>query len=318
MPLFRRFMAGSIVVIGFGIVGALLAVTRVAAQDGPTSTPLPRGDCGDCHLDILEAWQTSRHAQAFSDVNFQSAWHEQNQKVECLACHTTRFSRRTATYKHEGVTCEACHGVTPVDHPPQAIQTFPGVQVCEDCHTTTYSEWERSGHGDAGVACTTCHAPHPQALRAESASALCLQCHEQDQNNFAHSQHPEQQCVDCHGHRADVDVDAIHIASGNLLPTGHDSLAEPPACITCHAQNTKVEVQSVEGPTHPLIEARVHSQELKAQIDTLQTQRENTAALRLLQGLVAGAAVGGVGVLLLARRRSRRANMVVKETDNDE
>ncbi len=229
----------------------------VLAQEAtPEATPEPATqDCGECHLDVLHAWQSGAHAQTFQ--NLLTAWETHGEEDTCLACHTTGFSARTGVYTHESVTCAACHGSTPQNHPPEAITTIPDVEVCADCHATTFTEWENSMHGEQLV-CTDCHNPHPQGLRAENANALCISCHTEPEETFAHVTHSETACVDCHWfHNPD---ESQHVMTGALYATGHDSFVEVRTCIECHSeqdpnwQTVNVSLQGTANPA-PVLDA---------------------------------------------------------------
>ena len=302
----RQYIAKGAVIIGCGLLGILFVTATASAQDDPTPATPPRGDCAECHLDIVSAWETSSHAHAYENSDFQEAWHQQNDKVDCLACHTTGFIPRTGEYEHEGVTCEACHGTTPDNHPPESVNVDPGVGVCEDCHTTTFTEWERSIHGEQQLACTTCHIPHPQQLRFDTAEGLCLNCHTEVQFDYVHVSHEEQTCTDCHLYRADLDVDGEHIMSGNLLPTGHDNAVETVACIACHAELVvENATDGMESSGHPILQSKIEIAELEAKVENLEAQGENTAAVRMVQGFVVGIAIGGILIMLWSRFRQQ-------------
>lgn len=299
---FFRFIAGSAIILGFGVVGALLAYNTASAQDGPTSASSERGDCAECHLDIVESWSTSTHATAFSSADFQHAWDLQGEVGECLTCHTTGYSRRTETYEHEGVACEACHGETPDDHPPAAVAINPGVQVCEDCHTSTFSEWELSAHAEADMPCTTCHAPHTQALRADPPEQLCLTCHQDRPETYVHVTHEEQFCGDCHVYNNTEDeLISVHAQTGEMPPTGHHNLVSPPACIDCHEQSSELALNNET----PLLELDVEIEEARAELDTLKAQEDNAEVLRTAQGLVLGIVIGAF-VMFLVNAGSKR------------
>lgn len=331
-----------LVVLGFGLIGAVLAGSGVYAQDGsPTSTPpapldatplapldatpsAPPQSCAECHLDVVAAWETGLHAKAYSDPIFQEMWQEQGQDVTCLECHTTGFNPRTGEFAHEGVTCEACHGQTPAEHPPEPVMINPGVETCETCHATTVNEWEISAHGEQQLACTTCHNPHPQELRFETANALCLNCHDEDaRDDYAHLVHTEQQCVECHWFRADLEDLQAHYESGALFPTGHSGIVETTACIDCHAEITDRDVMDLgqDAQTdlellseHPLLEAQVRIEELEAEVDTARAQGANSSALRMVQGLIVGVVLGGIVVASVARFRRRTDPMQDHDT----
>lgn len=318
-----RYLFRFLIVIGFGVLGAVLAEAGAPAQEG---TPQSPQSCAQCHLDVVSSWQTGLHAQAFSDPIFQETWGNQQNKTECLACHTTSFVARTGEYTHEGVTCEACHGETPAEHPPAPVSIDPGVEVCADCHTTTYTEWEQSAHGSQQLACTVCHEPHPQQLRFGDANTLCLNCHDQDaRDDYAHLVHADQQCVNCHWFQASMEDLQAHYVSGNLFPTGHTGQVTPAACLTCHEQISETGIMQAEQEAqeelnltdtqHPLLQAQVKIQELESEVDTVKAQGENTSALRLVQGLIIGLAVGGLVVFGVTRFRQRTTRIVKERTE---
>ncbi len=317
---FSRYLFRALAVLGFGLIGAVLASATAPAQATP---PLQSPDsCATCHLNIVSAWQEGLHAQAYSDPIFQEAWNKKGQAVECLACHTTGFVPRTGEYKAEGVTCEACHGIPAEGHPPAAVSTDPGVETCATCHATTFTEWQQSKHGEQQLACTTCHQAHPQQLRLvteEEPNALCLNCHtEEGRGDFTHLVHTQQECADCHMHRIAREDLIAHMESGALFPTGHTGEVKTVACVSCHenfsltstgeavteAQQELSETGMLEN-RHPLLAAQVRIKELEAERDTVKAQGANTSALRLAQGVILGLAVGGILVFLVTRFRRR-------------
>ena len=319
-----RFLLRLLVIVCFAMVGAVLAEASSPAQNGGPQSP---EGCATCHVDIVAAWQDGSHAQAYADSVFQEKWQASGSQESCLVCHTTGFDAITGDYAHEGVACEACHGETPVDHPPAVVTIDPGVETCAGCHTTTFTEWKESAHGDQQLACTTCHNPHPQTLRFDNSTALCLNCHnEAGRDDYVHLTHAEQQCVDCHWHHTTEEDALAHYASGNLFPTGHTSNVETVACVTCHEANSETEVVA-EGELaqaelglqseHPLLEAQVRIEELEAELDTVDAQGANTSSLRLVQGLVIGAAVGGVFMFGASTLRRRNQAPIVEKREEE-
>jgi hypothetical protein len=303
--------------LAFGVIGAVLAEAGDPAQDAGSQ---PQQDCATCHVEVVATWQDSVHAQAYSDPIFQGAWESQSNNPECLACHTTGFVPRTGEFEQEGVTCKACHGDTPANHPPEPMPTDPGTDTCANCHPTTYEEWQQSAHGQQQLSCTTCHQPHPQTLRFESAKALCLNCHGEDaRDDYVHLTHAERDCTDCHWHRAEAEDLLAHFESGALFPTGHTTEVQTRACVTCHEEITTSDLVSqgeaaVEelGPAseHPLFEAQVRITELEAEVDTVRAQGENTSALRLVQGAIVGLVIGGIVVFGVIRFRARNRRII--------
>jgi hypothetical protein len=317
MPYFpvSRYLLRFLIVLVFGMVGVVLAEASAPAQGTPT--PSPEG-CAACHLDVVTAWQSGLHAKAYSDPVFQQAWETQNKNVSCLACHTTGFVPRTGEYAQEGVTCEACHGQTPADHPPAPLTLDPGTETCAVCHATTYTEWQQSAHGQQQLGCTTCHNPHPQTLRFGSPNALCLNCHKDTRTDYVHLVHTQQQCTDCHWfHASKADLIA-HGISGALFPTGHSASVGTVACIDCHETITSTTIVQQEqqaaqqlglSSAHPILDAQVQIEQLQAQVKTVDAQGANTSALRLAQGFIVGIVVGAVVVIGALRFRRRRSNV---------
>src|SRR5690606_24022575 len=95
-------------VIALALFGATdRALAGPPRQDGtppPDATPQPDGDptptpvpqaCSECHLDVVSAWETGMHAQAYRDPIFQDAWQINGSDPACLACHTTGYNPRT-------------------------------------------------------------------------------------------------------------------------------------------------------------------------------------------------------------------------------
>jgi len=225
MKRYILFWTASLFLVMSSALGAGIAY---AQDDPPPATPIPEPppNCAECHIDVVSAWQTSTHALAYGNTPFQEAWQAQGENPDCLACHTTGFVVRTGEYTHQGIICEACHGATAADHPPQAA-VIPGIGTCAGCHPTTWAEWQRSGHGQPDMACTVCHQPHSGGLRFATSNELCLNCHsEEPRDDYTHLVHPDEACVSCHWFRQSPDDLDLHMVSGDLFPTGHSALIE--------------------------------------------------------------------------------------------
>lgn len=278
------------VVRRFCVLIVLLAMAHGAyAQEAAPTDGEPRPGCDTCHLDAIPQWTGSSHALAFEAGAFQAVWNARGQDPTCLTCHTTGFERRTGAFTHEGVSCAACHGETPITHPREPIPADPGVERCGSCHLTTFTEWELSAHS-ADMTCTDCHSVHPEGLKAESADALCISCHTDPLTSYAHASHPDTSCAECHWHRAEVEPQ--HFVNGALLPSGHDGGVEPLACSACHSeldpdwQTTRV-----------------------ALIEPTQIEAAPEGGITLTNLFMGFALGGGLGVVLTALvvvRRSRR------------
>jgi len=281
----------------FFFIGLMLITAGLVMAQESTPEPIPTtiapADCQSCHLDVAVEWQFTSHALAYSNEAFQSAWFSQRSNPTCLACHTTGYTPRTQTYTQEGVACVACHGNTPLDHPPSEVAQIGG-QVCADCHTTTYTEWEQGVHIGADITCLSCHDPHQSGLIAQDSQTLCLSCHETVEENYAHVTHTEQQCVDCHYHaKAD---NTEHFISGNLRPSGHQGIAYTTSCVDCHENLDK----NGESQLVANLETTGHGT-----VSTPSVPQD--PSLPFIQGILLG---GGFGVTVMAfiiqSRRKRR------------
>ncbi len=129
---------------------------------------------------------------------------------------------------------------------------YVGSETCKTCHEDQFKNYNEGAHWRAdktahpdvpGEACETCHGPGKahvegggdtskirrfETLKAEDASKVCLQCHENgpEHTNFQRSQHLRNQvgCTDCH---------SIHHAKTReaLLKN-----TQPVLCYTCHLE----------------------------------------------------------------------------------
>ncbi|XDD45621.1 multiheme c-type cytochrome [Leptospira sp. WS39.C2] len=135
-------------------------------------------NCGNCHSEIYEEWKLSTHANALSDIQFQSELAKPSSpKWICLNCHipiqnqreTIITSLRGGDYfqpieiqnpnfnpemKEEAITCATCHvrvdektnqsyvigahGGTSPPHPMKINRDFLNNR-CQDCHNETYT-----------------------------------------------------------------------------------------------------------------------------------------------------------------------------------
>jgi predicted CxxxxCH...CXXCH cytochrome family protein len=101
-------------------------------------------ECGRCHQEQLEQWQTTRHAVALKTLV------DQHRAVrECLVCHS-EANRRGLPYDPkgadgQGVDCAACHGAglqhASTQGERDTIVARPSETVCRRCHTA-----ERDAH----------------------------------------------------------------------------------------------------------------------------------------------------------------------------
>ncbi|MCA9915222.1 MAG: hypothetical protein KC496_17835, partial [Anaerolineae bacterium] len=193
---------------------------------------------------------------------------------------------------------------TPENHPEEPVIVQPGLEICATCHEITYQEWQVSAHGNAEIECTSCHDPHKQVLRLETAEALCTNCHQEARTDYSHVSHEGETCSDCHWHRGTFDMD-VHLITGELGTSGHDAQVETLACIDCHS-NLDDTVVSAESEVVSEMELRLVTQELETEVANVRAQGQNEAAVRLIQGVVVGLAFGAVLAFLFMRLRPGR------------
>jgi predicted CXXCH cytochrome family protein len=182
---------------------------------------------------------------------------------DCAACHKESKLNwdNGAHAKSEVVTCEACHGATPTDHPTTSMPVDRSPDLCISCHVNANfgaKDWKASKHYQLGIDCATCHDPHSTSLkmaaRSEGAttdsadsSALCINCHKESSMNFPYSTHNQQgvTCLDCH-------QNPVENADGTPgTATNHTFQASIKSCNTCHADqmHSPTEAQAPEA-TH--------------------------------------------------------------------
>jgi len=192
--------------IGFAFAVPLMLLTAAVATAQPSRAQEAQGDltCQACHRDTHFAWVDSSHGKAAESDTYLAEWRSRGEPRACLACHTTGYDPVSDAFLAEGVTCEACHGPVPADHPNQPMPSDRSGRLCGTCHTETLFEWQVSKHREVNLACVACHDPHATALkdtgRSTDGSALCSSCHRERASNFAHSAHSQVglTCADCH------------------------------------------------------------------------------------------------------------------------
>lgn len=289
----------------FALVAAGVTLIAVSAQDG---TPPPAiessnsPDCTTCHTEFQMTWQNGFHGQAGSDPIFLDEWNKQGKPGACLVCHTTGYDPATATYKAGGVTCEACHGEAPADHPKSPMPIDRTTDLCGRCHSDTrfgWQDWKVSTHYQRGMDCTTCHDPHSASLKkivgqrgeeasADDVSALCINCHQEHSMDFPYTSHNQQgvSCVDCHVNHLENDNRAAH-----TVPD-HSFNASLESCNTCHAEqmhSTTAEAESGTSAPLPMQEQQTQGANLSSEAEEPQPVSPlGFSALAALLGLAGG------------------------------
>ncbi|NPV68276.1 MAG: hypothetical protein HPY64_14135 [Anaerolineae bacterium] len=301
-----------LLVVLLGLLAGQPVRAEPPRQGGPEDHSGQR--CADCHLDYKDLWATGAHAIAYERESFQAAWAATNNNPDCLLCHTTNYQPHSGQYLQENVQCEACHGLTPADHPPADFVINRTPSACGNCHTVTFDEWRRSPHAfteDMGtVACSTCHNPHGQNLRFDTTNQLCLNCHKSAPNTYVHLTHNEVDfanvevtCGSCHMYRSRDDEQ-------HRIPD-HTMTVETVPCTECH------EALSIQGNVPLLVDVDTALAEerdrLRVQVAELQAALEEKAEtpattgtnfVQLTQGLIVGLGLGLTLFWVLSRREN--------------
>ncbi len=227
-----------------GMLWSLMGITAVQARDLGQETPTdePSNDCRECHWEIYLIWEESAHGQGLSCGQCHLADQQNNHArlghgaqggpEGCMSCHTTGYDPATDTWEEDNVHCSACHNPYPENHPDEPMPTDRSVELCGQCHIQARFEWQTSEHGQAGVACVSCHDQHETSLISSEHDVLeqCALCHETRTAEFGASMHSEQgvSCQEC------------HLAPlGQPLGEGtaklnHSFVVELDTCMSCH------------------------------------------------------------------------------------
>ncbi len=271
--------------LAFALPMMLVAVAWVRADDQPR--PAETGKCSICHSDFYKVWDAGAHGRAASNEAFSTAWEAQGKPERCLACHMTGYDATSGEYKEEGVTCRACHGPVPADHPDNPMPTDRSAQTCGACHTDTLLEWQVSQHRKNDLTCTSCHDPHGAQLKAELPSDLCAVCHKEQTEKFAHSTHSQEgvNCADCH----------LAPLSGAALEghaaRDHSFNVQLSTCNECHADRMHEPIAKPMSEPTPTLQAMVSAEMMGVSEAPQPVSPAGVAALAGVLGL-------GIGVVL--------------------
>ncbi len=130
-------------------------------------------ECGVCHQDFYDEWQTTIHSKAWTEPYFQTDWKFDNSQHSCRLCHTPldrQQPHKVLGYRdtdkwdpilednpdfdpglqHEGVTCAACHyrdgkivGELGNTNAPHSVKKLDDPnQVCVRCHVVEGDKWD--------------------------------------------------------------------------------------------------------------------------------------------------------------------------------
>ncbi len=242
--MFSRFERLLIAVMVALLLAAITFLVAWAQEGGPSSPAPQAPSCVACHTEFVMEWQSGPHGKAVSDPVFVNEWTRQGRPDACLVCHVTGFDPTTASWKENGVSCEACHGPMSPDHPREPMQIDRSPALCGRCHSDTrfgWQQWQGSTHYQRGMNCITCHDPHSASLKIvksldnsnpyNDASQLCITCHTEISMDFPYSIHYQQgvSCVECHTTRVENIPREAH-----TVPD-HSFKASLNNCSRCHA-----------------------------------------------------------------------------------
>ncbi|MEW5959043.1 MAG: cytochrome c3 family protein [Chloroflexota bacterium] len=249
--------------LSFVLSGAVSAAPPVGAET-----------CAECHQEETEAWQDSPHAHA---LNAQG---------------------------HElGATCENCHGPYVEDHPAtDVMQLAVDSSSCQECHTSTFQQWEQSIHAQNGVQCIGCHLSHSQEFRL-SDEDLCAACH-RERLDTAHGQ-ADVSCIDCHLSATNPHEEVAPASAGEaglgVPAASHDFTAVlAKDCVSCHGQDVHkadlAPVNYVPPSTDPAPDCRP---EIIAKLEAAQRTNKSLQTMTPLS-LGLGMGIGGMlGIIFM-------------------
>jgi len=310
----------------FALLAAGVTLMVVQAQEDDPPPQEHTLKCAACHTEFETSWMSGPHGTAVSDPVFQEEWTAQGKPGACLVCHVTGYDPATATWKADGVTCEACHNPVPVDHPKSPMPIDRSTDLCGQCHSDTrfgWQEWKISTHYQRGMDCTVCHDPHSASLKQvasaqgesptyQDASELCITCHNEYSMDFPYSNHHQKgvSCVDCHvNHLENVDRVAHSVPD-------HSFNASLKSCNTCHADQMHQPGEAVQTETIGLVVTEPVAEEVELASVTPEPGPVSPLGFAGLAGLI-GLAAGMVLAPWLERFYHRAAKHNDEETGND-
>lgn len=137
-------------------------------------------DCGVCHSEIYQEWQTSLHSKAFIDPFFTAYLKKDKGDPTYLVCHTPLLNQSPVILSSESVdypdTWGALKSIANPDFDPELQKE--GV-TCAACHLKDgiiYGPYKKG----------SLDAPHPVAYDEKFLKkSLCQQCHEVPSKDFS-------------------------------------------------------------------------------------------------------------------------------------
>ncbi len=190
----RLILGVLLLLVGVWFLSAVFGSGKGAGGDAEQRAFTSSQQCAECHPEIYAEWQSSPHANSWTNERVRQLSNEFAIK-DCIDCHAPtpvfevgvnerplpREARRI-----EGVDCITCHelpnngGVagTLTDsqaacRPVERIE-LTRVDFCASCHNQhkTIDQWRVSGFPEKDLGCIECHMPHrgddPNAGRMHS------------------------------------------------------------------------------------------------------------------------------------------------------
>lgn len=169
----------------------------------------PRAEnCGKCHTEIYKEWQTSTHAHALSDLQFQAELSKPGQpEWICLNCHIPIQNQRET--KIEALNHGDFNRPIEVVNPGFDLRMKNEAVTCATCHVRIDEEGKSYVLGGNG----NTNPPHPVKIDQNKLRSRCFDCHNETYNlssslvcyfktgeemREAQPHFPGKDCVSCH------------------------------------------------------------------------------------------------------------------------
>ncbi len=161
---------------------SIYQINQKTAQFAPLQS-IPKGlislkakDCGICHQEIYQEWQTSLHSRAYRDPFFQAYLKKDKDDPTCLVCHTPLLNQSPVILSSASGQYD---DLTSTDNPHFDAQLQQEGVTCAGCHL-------REGIIYGPYKKTELNAPHPVAYDKKfRQKTLCKQCHEVPSKDFS-------------------------------------------------------------------------------------------------------------------------------------
>lgn len=311
-----------LIALMFALLAAGVTLIIASAQgENPPVVPTSTQNCATCHTDSETTWENGAHGKAGSDPIFLAEWEKQGKPTACLSCHTTGYDSLTATYKANGVSCEACHSPAPTDHPKSPMPVKSSAELCSRCHTDTrmgLQDAQVSTHYQRGLECTACHDPHSATLKAvpgprtaqktDPVSQLCVTCHKESNMDFSLTAHAQKNisCADCHVESTTATDRAAH-----TVPD-HSFQASVASCNACHAQQMHSPTEAVNAKAAIVTDAAEPTKIVQIAAVTPEPEAVSPVGFSAMAGFI-----GLAGGMVLAPWLERWYRRTVKKNHED-